>query len=57
MLTGSAIDSVFGVGAQTGGETAVNCPENMVVTGFAGGASPIQVWRAMICWHCTASSW
>jgi hypothetical protein len=42
-----AIDSLFGVGAQTGGEDIFRCPENMVLTGIAGGASPIEVRRTV----------
>lgn len=37
---GGAIDSMFGVGAQTGYEKVVQCPTGTVVTGIAGGANP-----------------
>jgi hypothetical protein len=43
LKTGCAVDSMFGVGAQSGGETTFTCPSGMVVTGIAGGASPGQV--------------
>lgn len=38
--SGYAIDSFLGVGAQTGFERVLTCPQNTVVTGIAGGASP-----------------
>ncbi|WIA16012.1 hypothetical protein OEZ85_012745 [Tetradesmus obliquus] len=36
----SAVDSVEGVGAQSGGDTTFTCPEGSVVTGMAAGAKP-----------------
>lgn len=43
LKAGAAVDSLFGVGAQSGGERLFSCPPGMVVTGIAGGASPGQV--------------
>uniref|UniRef100_A0A383WLU6 LysM domain-containing protein n=1 Tax=Tetradesmus obliquus TaxID=3088 RepID=A0A383WLU6_TETOB len=40
MKTGWAVDSVLGVGAQSGGERLFSCPAGMLVTGIAGGANP-----------------
>ncbi|WIA16010.1 hypothetical protein OEZ85_012743 [Tetradesmus obliquus] len=37
-----AIDSLFGVGASTGGEAEYKCPQDMVLTGVAGGAEPVN---------------
>lgn len=36
-----AIDAMFSVGAQTGYEKVFRCPPNTVVTGMAGGGSPV----------------
>jgi hypothetical protein len=40
-----AVDSLFAVGAQSGGETTFKCPDNTVVTGIAGGSHPNYVSR------------
>jgi hypothetical protein len=56
LKTGVAIDSVFGVGAQSGGETTFSCPAETVVTGIAGGASPGQVNPVIFRQHRLSSS-
>jgi hypothetical protein len=42
----SAVDSVEGVGAQSGGDVSSRCPDGTVVVGMAAGAQPTYVsWR------------
>uniref|UniRef100_A0A383W0W1 LysM domain-containing protein n=1 Tax=Tetradesmus obliquus TaxID=3088 RepID=A0A383W0W1_TETOB len=56
LKAGAAVDSLFGVGAQSGGERLFSCPPGMVVTGIAGGASPGQYpkgWVANLQFRCS----
>ena len=40
LRSGWAVDALFGVGAQSGGEATVSCPLNTMITGIAGGSVP-----------------
>jgi hypothetical protein len=58
LMSGWALDSLFGVGAQSGGENTFACPSGMVVTGIAGGASPdaVRIGKCIYSAVCVACS-